>query len=149
MWKRTFTLLLFLAAHIGTASAEIYKWTDANGNVHFSDRAPKSVSSETVNLKINTFKSVTIEPFQPFESKPIRRAGNVVMYSASWCGVCKRAKRYFQAKGIPFEEYDVEKTEKGKNDYAKLHGRGVPIILVGGKRMNGFSKAHFEMLYGK
>ena len=148
-WKRTFTLLALLAAHNGTASAEIYKWTDAEGHVHFGDRPPQATQSEAVTLKLNTYKSVTIEPFQPFEDIPTAGAGRVVMYSAEWCGVCKRAKRYFQEKGIPFQDYDVENSEKGKSDYAKLNGHGVPIILVGEKRMNGFSKSHFESLYNK
>ncbi|WP_198147347.1 glutaredoxin family protein [Gilvimarinus polysaccharolyticus] len=32
----------------------------------------------------------------------------VVMY-ASWCGYCKKARRYFRANNIPFTEYDIEK----------------------------------------
>ena len=48
---------------------------------------------------------------------------------------------------IPFQEYDVEKTRKGKKDFAELKGRGVPILLVRGQRMNGFSASRFERLY--
>jgi hypothetical protein len=31
--------------------------------------------------------------------------------------------------------------------YRELNGRGVPIIMVGKSRMNGFSPAHFDQLY--
>ncbi len=69
------------------------------------------------------------------------------MYSTVWCGYCKKARRYFKEKGIPFQEYDTETTQKGREDYKKLNGTGVPIILVGKKRMNGFSPSGFERLY--
>jgi hypothetical protein len=44
-------------------------------------------------------------------------------------------------------EYDVETSEKGRSGYKKLNGKGVPIILVGNKRMNGFSVEGFKSLY--
>ncbi len=69
------------------------------------------------------------------------------MYSASWCSACKRAKAYFEEQGIPYTEYDVEKSSKGKRDFKKLGGKGVPVILVGSKRINGFSRQAFERAY--
>ena len=69
------------------------------------------------------------------------------MYSTSWCGYCKKAARYFRQRGIPFRDYDIEKSEKAARDYKKLNGRGVPIILVGKRRMNGFDARTFEQLY--
>ena len=48
--------------------------------------------------------------------------------------------------GIPFVEYDVERDEIGKREYKKLNGRGVPVILVGNQRMNGFSAPSLEKL---
>ena len=71
----------------------------------------------------------------------------MVMYSASWCGVCKRAKAYFDDQGIVYDELDVEKDAQGKQDYARLGSRGVPIILVGGRRMDGFNITRFQQLY--
>lgn len=146
MWKRTFTSLLLLLSCTAT-QAEIYKWVDAQGNVHFGDRPPKSATTETIDLKINSFQSVTIEPFEPFKGAPSRRNKRVVIYTTEWCGFCKKAKHYFQEKNIAFQEYDVEKSEKGKKDYKAMKGSGVPIILVGKQRMNGFSASGFDTLY--
>lgn len=39
-----------LAATTGIALAEIYKWTDADGNVHFSEKKPAAVDAETVDI---------------------------------------------------------------------------------------------------
>ena len=42
--------------------------------------------------------------------------------------------------GIVFTEYDIEKSTKGRRDFESMKGRGVPIILVGDMRMNGFNQ---------
>ena len=71
----------------------------------------------------------------------------VVMYSATWCSVCKKAKKWFAEQGIRYREYDIENNAKGRRDYKKLKGRGVPIILLDGSRLNGFSSKSFMKLY--
>jgi glutaredoxin len=55
-----------------------------------------------------------------------------------WCGYCKRAKAHLAARGVPYDEVDVEATQRGQNEFTQLGGRGVPIILVGSQRMDGF-----------
>ena len=69
------------------------------------------------------------------------------MYSASWCVVCKRARDYFRRQGIAFAEYDIDTDPRGRREYQALGARGVPVILVGDKRMNGFSEEKFARLY--
>lgn len=152
-------LLCLSAMNQGSlAAGGIYKWTDAEGKVHFGDHPPAQVNSQPVGVRVNSIASPPrirelteqyLEDLSRADGKSQKRAKRkkVVMYSATWCGVCKRAKRYFKANRIPYREYDVEKSAKGKRDYKKLNGHGVPIILVGSKRMDGFSQAHFERLY--
>ncbi|MCP5439966.1 MAG: glutaredoxin family protein [Chromatiaceae bacterium] len=136
-------LLLFVCVALSNAAhAEIYRWVDENGKVHFSDKPSWSHSSEQVTLRINTYEGVTYDT-----SSIDVGAKKVVMYSASWCGVCKKAKRYFAEKGVTYTEYDVEKSVEGKSAFKKLGGKGVPVILVGSRRMNGFSIDGFEKLY--
>ena len=143
--KRWLSLfLLCLCASVW--SSEIYRWVDAQGNVHFSDQAPDDQTAESLELQINTFESVTYESLGKYNiERPSTK--KVVMYSASWCGVCARAKRYFDNNNIPYIEYDVETSPQGKRGFERLNGNGVPIILVGNKRMNGFSVAGFNKIY--
>jgi glutaredoxin len=69
------------------------------------------------------------------------------MYSAEWCGVCKRAKSYFQENAIAFNEKDIDKSGAARREFAELGGRGVPLILVGKRKLSGFSAASFEKIY--
>jgi len=71
------------------------------------------------------------------------------MLSATWCGVCKRARNWLAQNGVPFTEYDVERDQKGIEEYRRLGARGVPIILVGEQRMDGFSAKRLEAMLVK
>ena len=125
------------------ANAEIYKWVDESGNVHFTDSPPKDKSSEEITLQINSYSSAEVTTIDGV----IVPGNRVVMYSTSRCGYCKKARRYFRKKRISFHEYDIEKSSKGKRDFKSLKGSGVPIILFGDRRINGFSEVKFDRTY--
>ncbi|MCU7864143.1 MAG: DUF4124 domain-containing protein [Candidatus Thiodiazotropha sp. (ex Lucinoma borealis)] len=132
----------FIGLNVSVAD-DIYRWRDKNGKVHFGDRPPASIESESVTVKPNVYHSPNIEKM----SQGTLSNERVVMYSAKWCGYCKKARRYFKSNRISFVEYDVESSAKGKRDYKKLGAGGVPIILVGKHRLNGFSEASFRNTY--
>jgi len=136
--------LLLIIPFAAQLHADIFTWKDAAGRTHFGDRPPTQAQAEPVKLRINTYRSPEIKPLRDVAPASDQQ---VVMYGTDWCGVCKRAKRYFREKNIPFRQYDVEKSAKGRQDYRRLKGRGVPIILVGNQRINGFSKDRFESIY--
>lgn len=149
-------LLVCLSLVSVCGHSDVFKWTDAQGRVRYGDKLPANSKAEDISDKItiNSFEGAEVSPNDFFDAVEEARAEQtrnqkkrVVMYSTEWCGVCKRARRYFQQHSIPFREYDVEKSERGKQDYARLQGRGVPIILVGKRRMNGFSAERFEQMY--
>lgn len=146
--RQLITIALLALVFASPAIAEIYRWIDEDGRVHFGDRAPVAVDSETLDVRPQTYESPSIEALTNVFADDINaRENKVVMYSAEWCGVCKRAKAFFLKSNIPFEEYDVEKTAKGKRDYKKMGAKGVPVILVDSKRLNGFSPGAFMNLY--
>jgi glutaredoxin len=134
-------LVSFLLVVASGAQSEIYRWTDENGKVHFSDQPSRKHTTEAVEVRVNTYESVSID------TSVLRTGKKVIMYSASWCAVCKKAKSYFKKNGIKFTEYDIEKSAKGRSDYRKLNASGVPVILVGEQRMNGFDIEAFKELY--
>jgi glutaredoxin len=138
-------ILIFILAMIacGNLQAEIYTWKDAQGRTHFGDRPPSDSRPQQLELEINTIRHPQI---QPLDSR-LASARQVTIYTTEWCGICNKAKKHFKHNQIPFREYDVEKSTKGRQDYRKLNGTGVPIILVGEQRMNGFTAERFDRLY--
>jgi glutaredoxin len=75
--------------------------------------------------------------------------GRVVLYSASWCPYCDKARAFMQNQGVAFEEYDTETHPKGRRDYAAMNGNGIPIVLVGNHKIVGWKQAEFERHYAK
>ncbi len=136
-----FTLLLLLCSY--SVHAEIYKWVDEHGKAHFTDKPPTGKKTEEIELKINTYSAVKIKPLL----ERLGRTDKIVIYTTAWCGICKKAKKYFRKNNIAYIAYDIEKSRIGKRDYKALRGRAVPIIIVGNKRMNGFTASRFNKLY--
>ena len=143
-------LSFFLLASVVTSAGEIYKWIDSSGNTIYGSEPPENAQLKEIKGNISSFSSVSVESFKYDSSLVTTRKAKgktVVMYSTSWCGYCKQAARYFRKNNIPFEEHDIEKSKKAARDYKKLNGRGVPLILIGDKRMNGFDARRFDRIY--
>lgn len=80
--------------------------------------------------------------FNPSDAVPIQTQAQarVVMYATEWCGYCKQTRRFLDSKGIPYKEYDIEKSTEGRKAYEALGGRGIPLIDVNGTIIRGFSE---------
>ncbi len=64
----------------------------------------------------------------------------VIMYSTTWCGVCKRAKKWMQQNGVRYGEHNVEADEDAGRTLARLNPRqSVPTFDIGGEVLIGFS----------
>jgi glutaredoxin len=74
-----------------------------------------------------------------------RKRVPIVMFSTSWCGVCKRARAYFEKEGIVFIEHDVDKNQAARAEYLALNPkRSVPTIKIGNEVIVGFSERAVE-----
>jgi glutaredoxin len=70
----------------------------------------------------------------------------VVIYTTSECPYCRQAKDYLTKKGVPFKEVNIETSLTGKEAYRKLNGNGVPLIIVGDKRLDGWNADKFDRM---
>lgn len=129
-----FACCLALPAHAG-----VYKWTDAQGRIHYSDAPP--AAAKTTQIKLQTYTG----PAQV--SRVAGADAGVTLYTTEWCGVCQRAKAYLRQNGVPFREWDVEKTDYGATKFRQLGGSGVPLITVGGEKMMGFEPNRFMEMW--
>lgn len=156
-------LVVVLSVLIGSslALAEMYQWVDDKGVVTFKDTPPPS-SKKRKKVKVysdydfapappsqpaTTGKSggsAAKSPSQAASTKSSRFTGTVEIYVTSWCGYCKKAESYLKSKGIPYVAYDIEKDSAADKRHKELGGRGVPLIIIGSNKMNGFSQENLE-----
>ena len=144
-------LFLFVSLLIGavavSASAEIYKYVDADGKLHFTDDPNAASGAETVQLRpTNTISSGAPPRSQTVETLPAAtKFPKVELFVTSWCGYCKKAEAYLQEKGVPFTVYDIEKDlQAARRKDSLTSKRGVPFALIGDQRLTGFSASAYE-----
>lgn len=86
------------------------------------------------------------------ETLPVSSSREVLVYSAEWCGFCKKAKAWLQREGVPFVERDVERQPGASRELeqklkrAQLRGGGVPVIDWRGTVVVGFDQKRLSSL---
>lgn len=70
----------------------------------------------------------------------------VIMYTTQWCPSCYRARQYFKRHSVNYIEYDIEASAENLAKFRDLNGTGIPLILVGDRRLLGFSPRSFDEL---
>jgi glutaredoxin len=144
MLRLRLLMLLSVAACTLPAAAGVYKWTDAQGRVHYSDSPPPDQKAAQVKIKVNSISGPAV--VSAFKAGSPAAKERVRIYTTSWCGYCRKAKAQLAARRVPFDEIDVETSDSGQREFASLGGRGVPVILVGGQRMDGFDAGRLDAM---
>ena len=133
--------LLMIAIHFfaNQAIADIYKWVDQNGVIHFSDSPP--TSGQNVETKKTTN--------YPKREGKRNYTNKVEIYTTSWCRYCKKAIAFLQSNRIKFKQYDIEKDSKAAAMMKALGGTGgVPSAIINGKQVYGFSTKKYKQALG-
>jgi glutaredoxin len=130
----------------------MYKWTDAEGNVHYTDQPPpQGIDEQDITGQITVFEAVEVTPLPPGESREVMRAGDVVMFTTSNCPYCVKAKAWLRAHQVRFRELDVEQSARNRALFKEAGGRGVPHTVVkrGGREiaLRGFDAGAFERVF--
>ncbi|KAJ53922.1 glutaredoxin-like YruB-family protein [Clostridium tetanomorphum] len=65
----------------------------------------------------------------------------IKIYTTATCPYCKKAKAYLDMKKVEYENIDVLKDKKGREELIKLSGQqSVPVLNIHGEIMVGFDK---------
>lgn len=68
----------------------------------------------------------------------------VVLYGTETCPYCAKARAYFKEKGIAYADLDIGKPGQVRDEFTKLGGSGVPLLLIGDRRIEGFNPASID-----
>lgn len=132
--KRSAPLGLALLLCAAGASAQMYKWTDAKGVVHFSDQPP----GNDVKVETKSFAGGAGGVALPYELAEAVRNHPVTLYTGADCNACDQGRALLKQRGIPFTEKTVSTTDDQKKLNDAGGGGQLPLLLVGGARRVGF-----------
>jgi glutaredoxin len=68
----------------------------------------------------------------------------LALYSADTCVYCRQAKAYLDARAVPYNEYNIDHHLLYRQTFEAMGGVGVPLITVGGDRVQGFQPELLE-----
>jgi glutaredoxin len=126
-----------------------------DGKITYSDHEPeKGQSSKALNF--NDLPSSPVPPLlaelnkpkisQQSRPPPAEVQSRNLIFTASWCGYCKKAKAYLRNKGVSIGELDID-TPSGRESYRNAGGSGIPLLLYQGRRVQGFSEPAYNAVF--
>ena len=144
-WRRSAVAGLALMLCAGAASAQMYKWIDANGKTHFTDTPPpanaKSVPSKLTGAGVGTATSD-----MPYALATAMRNFPVTLYTTNGCAGCDAGRAYLKGRGIPF----TEKTVSNEGDEERLKAAGgdgkLPLFVVGSTKLTGYQQGAWDSM---
>lgn len=150
----------------GSALRLYYQFVDARGRVRFVERldeVPEPLRSGVGFVKLDVPPPLTPGDAARAREVQVARGGGVrqrasfgpgasappvILYSADWCGACRKAKRHLARRGVAYEERDVDEPEVAAELLRKTGSRSIPVIDVGGRVLTGFSAGSYDALIG-
>lgn len=145
-------VLLLLAVVV--CQAEVYRYTDSKGELHFVDdisKVPKKFRKQAEsaeqqgNVSSMDAATATSSPNARAPQETPKQRGRtpgsvkVEVFMTSWCGYCKKLERFLNEKGIPYVAYDIEKDSSAASTFKQLGGRGVPVVRIGSHVVQGYN----------
>jgi glutaredoxin 3 len=141
----------------------LYSYTDSQGSAHMVrglHKVPRPHRGRAISLSggnapvINRYESTvvlasrrTVTARQP-DYNPNRE--EVTLFSASWCGACRKAKNFLDQEGVTYEERDIDLDPAAKNEVRRVLGSvRIPLLDINGQYVSGYDpKAIRRLLRG-
>jgi glutaredoxin len=114
------------------AQAQLYRWTDEGGKVHYTDTPPPA-TAKNVELKESARPASTNTAAQQSYALQLAiKSFPVTVYTSKDCGSpCKNGLAHLRKRSVPFTEKVVAKQEE-IDELTKLAGAPrVPVMVVG------------------
>ena len=157
----------------------IYSWVDKAGHIRMADSLeqvplaarPRVVITDTARPRAERIAADEVlvvdlraqGMFSPVDltrpksvdlnaPPPEPAASGIILYSAPWCGFCKKAAAHLKARGLRFAERNIDADPtaalelKDKLRQAKISGAGIPVLDVHGTLVVGFDKKRIDAL---
>ena len=130
------------------AAGTLYRWTDAQGKVHYTDQPPPAGARDA------TEKSYASGPAAAAVSQETRQAqlrNPVTLFVTADCGVhCERAKAHLARRGIPYASKDPSTSVEAGLALSPTGAKAVvPTLFVGSEKLEGYAPGVWDAALDK
>jgi len=133
-------LYMLFAVATSAQAAQVYRWVDSAGGVHYTDQPPPASVKQVKTL---SGQGNVIEADKSSYSSKIAHEKNPVTLYGGDCGpVCEEARIMLKKRGIVFEEKDPAKDRDAAEAMRQLTGTlEIPVVVVGTAHQKGYDAA--------
>ncbi len=126
---------------LAAAQANVYRWVDSNGKVHYSDTPPPEPQKNLTQKRVGGGYAADAVQL-PYATQVAMQKSPVTLYTGADCGdPCKQGRELLSKRGIPFSERDAQANADDAEALKKLVGAAeVPVLTVGSAKVKGYEE---------
>ena len=133
--------LLTLAA-TGVAQTQVYRYTDADGRIVYSDRPPPGSAK---NVQPKRLGANYIETTQmPLGTQQAVERFPVTLYTYDCGDVCQHAEALLNRRGVPFQTVNVTEAQGAAKLQSLTGEQRVPVLQVGERIEKGYLESKWQ-----
>lgn len=149
--------------HTGAPETEeptFYRYTDEAGSIRFVTslaevpRALRSEARPVTQNRVQRAPTVATRPKARARTTTRARAEpayahnrDVVVYTTSWCGWCRKTLAFLDRNGIDYENRDIETDDDWRQELLeKTGGTSIPVVEIDGQIVRGFNPKRMQQL---
>ena len=139
-----FALAAFGISTIAFAQAQVYRYTDTDGRVVYSDRVPPSSAKNVQAKRLGDNFVETSEP--SISAQQASERFPVTLFTFECGDVCQNAEALLNKRGVPFSIVNVSTDEQGRARMQTLSGDDkAPVLAVGDQLIvKGYNEARWQ-----
>jgi glutaredoxin len=138
-------LAMTIAMATGAQDRQVYRYTDKDGRIVYSDRMPPADSKDVQSKRLGANYIETNE--LPIAARQAMERYPVTLYTFACGELCQNAEALLNRRGVPFSTVNVE-DPKGADQLKVLTGDiQAPVLQVGDKlHVKGYNEARWQAM---
>ncbi|MGZ5078023.1 MAG: glutaredoxin family protein [Usitatibacter sp.] len=126
------------------AQSNVYRWTDKDGKVYYSDTPPPSDAKSSSQKRVGG--GYVEQENLPYATQMAMKRNPVSLFTGADCGdPCSQGRELLSKRGIPFAERDAQGNPADAEALKKLvGGLEVSTLVIGESKIKGFESEQWQ-----
>jgi glutaredoxin len=139
----TLTLLALAVPHATQAGQKLYRWVDADGRVHYTDKPPPGTAHAIEKKSLGDAPGTN---GLPYAVQRAMKAFPVTLYSSDCGEPCTAGRRLLQQRQIPFTDKDARDpaVQAEMKKLLATEELDVPVLFVGRNAHRGWQQSQWN-----
>ena len=135
-------LALAFAGGAFAQTAQVYRYTDTDGRIVYSDRAPPAAAK---NIQPKRLGANYIETSElPIATQQATERFPVTLYTYDCGGICASAEALLNRRGVPYTTVNVTEGANAAKLQSISGEQRVPVLQIGDKVEKGFLDSRWQ-----